>query len=48
MNNLPIKALTAQIVLYFTQEQGESAELISISEHFQTQQLDKIERKVSS
>ncbi len=34
--NYSVKFVTAQIALYFAQEQGESAEFTCVNEHFQT------------
>jgi hypothetical protein len=42
------QSLVAQIVRYFAQDQGESAELIRISEHFLTQRLGEIAHKVGN
>ena len=47
-SNYSAKSVTAQIALYFIQEQGESVEFIGINEHFHTRLLDKIEGKLSS
>jgi hypothetical protein len=35
MGNYSATSVTAQIALYFVQEQGESAEFTGVNEHFQ-------------